>query len=79
MIQDRPQYAGSLEFVYINDLATAGVFDDAVKGVDGVINVASVSVIWSQRNGILDFDGGITACSWTRRKGLGERDHLTSC
>ncbi|KAK7691061.1 hypothetical protein QCA50_006164 [Cerrena zonata] len=41
MIKDRPQYAGFLDFVYINDLATPGIFDDAVKGVDGIIHVAS--------------------------------------
>lgn len=45
MLAARKQYATLLEFYYIDDLSTPGVFDDAVKGgVDGVIHLASVSI-----------------------------------
>ena len=43
MIQARPRFAGSLDFVQIRDFKELGVFEDAVKGVDGLIHVASVS------------------------------------
>jgi hypothetical protein len=43
MIKARPQYAGKLDFVEIRDFQELGVFNEAVKGVDGVIHVASVS------------------------------------
>jgi hypothetical protein len=48
MIKARPQYAGQLDFVQINDFdemtdtEQLGVFDEAVKGVDGVVHTASV-------------------------------------
>ena len=51
MIQDRPQYAGSLEFTFIDDLTTPGAFDNAIKGVDGVVHVASVSLIPVPKSG----------------------------
>jgi hypothetical protein len=38
----RPGFAEKLDFVQINDFEQNGVFGDAVKGVDGVIHVASV-------------------------------------
>ncbi|CAL1716032.1 unnamed protein product [Somion occarium] len=41
MIRDRPQYSGSLEFTFIDDLTSPGVFDKAVQGVDGILHVAS--------------------------------------
>ncbi|KAI1637000.1 dihydroflavonol-4-reductase [Biscogniauxia mediterranea] len=37
----RPQYASLLDFYFIDDLNTPGVFDDAVKDVDGIIHIAS--------------------------------------
>ena len=45
MIKARPQFAavGLLDFVQIRDFQELGVFEDAVKGVDGIIHVASVS------------------------------------
>lgn len=43
MIQARPEYAKSLEFVQIDDFARPGRLDHAVQGVDAVIHVASVS------------------------------------
>ncbi|KAL4245980.1 NAD(P)-binding domain superfamily protein [Abortiporus biennis] len=40
-LQDRLQYADRLDFVFIHNLETPDVFDEAVKGVDGIIHVAS--------------------------------------
>ncbi|KAI5926924.1 dihydroflavonol-4-reductase [Camillea tinctor] len=37
----RPQYTSLLDFYFIDDLNTPGIFDDAVKDVDGIIHVAS--------------------------------------
>ena len=45
MIKSRPQYAGKLEFVKIDDFEKPGGLVEAVDGVDGVIHTASVS--WS--------------------------------
>lgn len=42
MIQARPQYSNALEFTFIDDLTSPGVFDNAVKEVDGIFHVASV-------------------------------------
>lgn len=50
MIRARPQYAGQLDFVQIADfdaIAADGskqstMFDEAVRGVDGIIHTASV-------------------------------------
>lgn len=44
MLRDRPQFRERLEFVYVTDLSVPGGFDDALKGVDGVIHCASVSL-----------------------------------
>ena len=33
-----------LDFVQVGDFENTGVFDDAVKGVDAVIHVASVGI-----------------------------------
>ncbi|KAH8899120.1 NAD dependent epimerase/dehydratase [Thozetella sp. PMI_491] len=41
MLQARPQYEGKLDFVQVGDFENTGVFAEAVKGVDGVIHVAS--------------------------------------
>ncbi|CAK7236045.1 hypothetical protein SBRCBS47491_009502 [Sporothrix bragantina] len=41
MIQARPEYAASLDFVQIKDFATPGPLDHAVEGIDAVIHVAS--------------------------------------
>jgi uncharacterized protein YbjT (DUF2867 family) len=41
---ERPAYAADLDFFYINDLTDVHAFDDAVKGIDGVIHIASVSI-----------------------------------
>ncbi|KAJ9138073.1 NAD dependent epimerase/dehydratase [Pleurostoma richardsiae] len=41
MIQARPKYASLLDFVQIDDFEKLGVFDEAVKDIDGVIHVAS--------------------------------------
>ncbi|KAA8649912.1 hypothetical protein EYZ11_009026 [Aspergillus tanneri] len=41
MIQARPQYAGQLEFVLIDDFEKPGGLVEAVQGVDGVIHTAS--------------------------------------
>ncbi|KAJ4292844.1 hypothetical protein N0V88_005502 [Collariella sp. IMI 366227] len=41
MMKARPQYAGKLDFVLIADFEQENVFDEAVKGVDGVIHTAS--------------------------------------
>lgn len=35
------KYADQLSFAYVKDVATPGAFDEAVKGVDGVIHTAS--------------------------------------
>ena len=43
MLDDRPQYKGQLEFVFVEDLLKPGVFDEAVKGVDAIAHIASVS------------------------------------
>ena len=45
MIDARPEFASKLDFVTIDDFEKTGVFEDAVKGVDGVIHVASVCII----------------------------------
>lgn len=39
----RPEFASQLEFFFIDDLSTPGVFDDAVRDIDGIIHIASVS------------------------------------
>lgn len=52
MIKARPQYAGKLEFVQIDDFENPGGLEDAVKGVDGVIHTASVSGNLLRRLGI---------------------------
>ncbi|KAK0110177.1 hypothetical protein ONS95_002828 [Cadophora gregata] len=41
MIQARPQFASQLDFVQIEDFEKSGVFEEAVKGVDAVMHVAS--------------------------------------
>ncbi|KAH6640256.1 hypothetical protein F5144DRAFT_89068 [Chaetomium tenue] len=48
MIKARPQYAGKLDFVQIDDFdklkdgkEQSSIFDEAVKGVDGIIHTAS--------------------------------------
>lgn len=44
MLEARPESAGNLEFVQINDFEKGSAdFADAVKGVDGVVHIASVS------------------------------------
>lgn len=45
MLKARPQFKKLLDFYYIDDLTSKGVFDDAVRGIDGVIHIASVSLI----------------------------------
>lgn len=40
----RAKFASLLEFLFIDDLTTPGVFNDAVVGVDGIIHIASVSL-----------------------------------
>jgi nucleoside-diphosphate-sugar epimerase len=42
MLDARPQFAPKLDFVQIQDFEQTGVFDEAIKGVDAVIHVASV-------------------------------------
>lgn len=42
MIKARPQHASNLEFVQIQDFENPGGLEEAVKGADGVIHVASV-------------------------------------
>lgn len=49
MIKARPQHAGKLDFVQIDDFdklkdgkEQSSIFDEAVKGVDGIIHTASV-------------------------------------
>ena len=44
MIKARPQFASSLNFVQIDDFENPGRLDHAVKDVDAVIHVASVSI-----------------------------------
>lgn len=39
----RAQYASKLDFYFIENLTDPGAFDEAVKDIDGVIHVASVS------------------------------------
>ena len=43
MIRARPQFASSLDFVQIDGFENPGGLDDAVKDIDAVIHVASVS------------------------------------
>lgn len=38
----RPQFAAQLSFVQIKDFENQDVFEEAVKGVDAIIHVASV-------------------------------------
>ena len=40
----RPEFSALLDFVEIGDFEQTGVFKDAVKDVNGVIHVASVSL-----------------------------------
>lgn len=42
MSRARPDVAGQLEFILVGDLGTPGGFDEAMKGVDGVIHCAAV-------------------------------------
>lgn len=44
MMKARPQFASQLDFVQIEDFEKSGVFEEAVKDVDAVIHVASVSL-----------------------------------
>ena len=44
MIQARPQYADRLDFVEVDDFEEPGRLQEAVKNVDAVIHVASVSI-----------------------------------
>lgn len=46
MIKDRPEYAGKLDFVRIDDFEKLGVFSEAVKDVDAVVHVASVRILF---------------------------------
>lgn len=66
----RPQYSSTLEFCFIEDLTDAGAFDEAVKDVDGVIHIASVSFIESRLGShIADEDHRIQALQlWLRRQ-----------
>ncbi|KAJ3480074.1 hypothetical protein NLI96_g8615 [Meripilus lineatus] len=41
MLRDRPEHASNLQLHVIKDLATPGVFDEEIQGVDGVIHIAS--------------------------------------
>ena len=43
MLRARPEYAGKLDFAFVEDLTKPGGFDEAVKGVDAIIHTASVS------------------------------------
>lgn len=43
MLAAHPEYASQLDFVLIADIGKEGAFDKAVKEVNGVIHVASVS------------------------------------
>jgi len=45
MIKARPQHAKLLDFIQIEDFGTSGSLDEAVKGVDGIVHVASVSFV----------------------------------
>lgn len=42
MRKARPDAADRLEFVVVGDLGAEGGFDEAVKGVDGIIHCAAV-------------------------------------
>ncbi len=59
MIKARPQYASQLDFVQINDFddisdnSQPNIFSEAVKGVDGIIHTASVSLCPQQAPGYL--------------------------
>lgn len=44
MMKARPQFASRLDFVQIEDFEKSGVFEEAVKDIDAVIHVASVSL-----------------------------------
>jgi hypothetical protein len=47
----RPQFASKLSFVQIEDFENEGGFEEAVKGVDAIIHVASVSLgcrLWDE-------------------------------
>lgn len=48
MLKARPQYASQLDFVQIDDFEKLGVFEEAVKGIDAVIHVASVRISSTQ-------------------------------
>lgn len=43
MLAARPEYSSQLDFVLIGDIGKERAFDEAVKGINGVIHVASVS------------------------------------
>ncbi|KXH69042.1 NAD dependent epimerase/dehydratase [Colletotrichum salicis] len=45
MIKARPEYAGKLDFIQIDDFENLGVFSEAIKDVDAVVHVASVRIL----------------------------------
>ena len=49
MLKARPQYADKLDFVQVGDFTSGADFAAAVKGVDAIIHVASVSTVGRYR------------------------------
>lgn len=49
MKKARPQFDGQLDFVQIEDFEKVGVFAEAVKDIDAIIHVASVSYLLIKR------------------------------
>lgn len=45
MVDSQKNFADRLDFYYIDDLTTPGVFQDAMTDIDGVIHLASVSAL----------------------------------
>ncbi|KAI1389948.1 dihydroflavonol-4-reductase [Hypoxylon trugodes] len=41
LLAARQEFASQLDFFFIDDLSTPGIFQDAVKGIDGAIHIAS--------------------------------------
>lgn len=51
MIKSRQQYADKLDFIEIGDFENTNMFDGKIEGIDGIIHVASVSLLVLQACG----------------------------
>jgi uncharacterized protein YbjT (DUF2867 family) len=44
MLAARREYSSQLDFILIEDIGKKGAFDEAIRGINGIIHVASVSL-----------------------------------